>query len=255
MLWQVGFPGPNFLWCDWKALYRLLQQREEGLLSLFDFLRILFFSIFVHPEYQWNRNWHGPWWTIMDHGPHSELWRWHWIYLQRQHFAHSCGLRSLWAPSGWSKAPAQKKGSEGSGSTTCGRSRALRAQTCSKNWKHLIEALFLHIWTCSELNLIPFHIGLQPLLQCRKRSPGLWRPEGDEHVSKILIWKMLRSISICFYFNAKYTETFRKLEPWASGARRVCLRAGLLATQELNETHSYRKLGSVYIQCNLDIKK
>ena len=22
--------GPNFLWCDWKALYRLLQQREEG---------------------------------------------------------------------------------------------------------------------------------------------------------------------------------------------------------------------------------
>ena len=121
------------------------------------------------------------------------------------------GFAPLWAPSGWSKAPAQKKGSEGSGSTTCGRSRALRAQTCSKNWKHLIEALFLHIWTCSELNLIPFHIGLQPLLQCRKRSPGLWRPEGDEHVSKILIWKMLRSISICFYFNAKYTENIQKV--------------------------------------------
>ena len=47
MLWQVGFPGPNFLWCDWKALYRLLQQREEGLLSLFDFLRIPFFSLYL----------------------------------------------------------------------------------------------------------------------------------------------------------------------------------------------------------------
>ena len=34
-----------------------------------------FLFLSMHPEYLWNRNWHGPSWTIMDHGPHSELWR------------------------------------------------------------------------------------------------------------------------------------------------------------------------------------